>query len=64
VTWTRKSKHIGGRAFDIAVLVGGKITWDPLFYQAPGQIGMEVGLQWGGVWEKNRDLLHFEMREG
>jgi peptidoglycan L-alanyl-D-glutamate endopeptidase CwlK len=63
VTWTRSSKHCQGKAFDIAVMSKGKITWDPALYQEPGKIGMEVGLQWGGAWLKNRDLPHFEYRE-
>lgn len=62
VTWTRKSRHIGGKAFDIAVLIGGRVTWDPLFYQTPGEIGMSVGLKWGGTF-KTPDLPHFELME-
>ena len=28
VTWTRKSKHIDGEAFDICILKNGKLCWD------------------------------------
>ncbi|HOL44530.1 MAG TPA: M15 family metallopeptidase [Methanothrix sp.] len=69
VTWTRKSKHIEGRAFDIAILRDGKPCWDvkadvnqdsvPDYIQA-GEIGESVGLIWGGRWKKP-DYPHFEV---
>jgi LAS superfamily LD-carboxypeptidase LdcB len=51
VTWTRNSKHTQGKAFDIAMLKGGKVTWEPGEYQRLGQLG-----DW-----KVRDLGHFEV---
>lgn len=60
VTWTRNSKHTQREAFDIAVLKAGKITWDTKDYMQPGQIGMEIGLNWGGIWKKSKDYPHFE----
>lgn len=59
VTWTLNSKHILGEAFDIAVLKNGKITWYVNDYKEAGRIGMELGLNWGGLW-KNKDYPHFE----
>jgi len=69
VTWTRKSKHIEGRAFDIAILKDGKPVWDlkadinddhiPDYDQA-GEIGESVGLRWGGRF-KNPDRPHYEV---
>lgn len=64
VTWTLKSKHIEGKAFDIAILDGkGKPTWDTKLYLKPGAIGEEVGLEWGGSWQK-KDYPHFQLKEG
>ena len=62
VTWTLKSKHIEGRAFDIAILKNGKITWDTADYQQAGEIGESAGLQWGGRW-KSPDYPHFQLQE-
>ena len=69
VTWTRKSKHIEGRAFDIAILRDGKPCWDvkadvngdavPDYDQA-GEIGESVGLRWGGRF-KSPDRPHYEV---
>lgn len=69
VTWTRKSRHIEGRAFDIAVLRDGKPCWDvkadvnadavPDYDQA-GAIGESVGLRWGGRFTPP-DRCHFEV---
>lgn len=69
VTWTKKSKHIEGKAFDIAILVNGKICWNPSLdadgdgvpeYTEAGKIGEALGLTWGGRF-KNPDAPHFEM---
>lgn len=69
VTWTLKSKHIDGLAFDIAILADGKPNWDtkvnvnqndiPDYIEA-GRIGRQCGLIWGGDFG---DLPHFEYRE-
>lgn len=69
VTWTKKSKHIEGRAFDIAILRDGKPVWDikadvngdaiPDYDQA-GEIGEAVGLRWGGRF-KSPDRPHYEV---
>lgn len=61
VTWTMRSKHIDGDAFDIAVKVNGKVSWDPINYQRPGMIGESVGLTWGGLWKGKPDYPHFEI---
>jgi len=70
VSWTMNSRHVVGRAIDIApfsqYLLHGrdKLQWDgsdPV-WAAIGAIGQRVGLQWG-VWKdgRNIDLGHFEM---
>lgn len=69
VTWTLKSKHIDGRAFDIAIMINGKICWNPTLdadndgvseYTEAGLIGESVGLRWGGRF-KSPDAPHFEI---
>jgi len=62
VTWTLKSKHIEGKAFDVAIIANGKITWDEGAYFVVGAIGEEIGLKWGGRFE-NPDMPHFELKE-
>lgn len=63
VTWTKNSQHNVRRAFDIAVFKNGKITWNTNDYLKPGEIGRNVGLQWGGDWKKTKDYPHFEYKE-
>ena len=73
VTWTKKSKHIDGLAFDIAVCTKDmKPHWDLKVdvdadgipdYEEAGKIGESVGLVWGGRW-KTPDYPHFELPSG
>lgn len=75
VSWTKNSRHLSGRAIDIAPydiyqLTGpDKLKWnasDPV-WQRIGEIGESVGLVWGGRWGQQPgstakpDLGHFEM---
>lgn len=62
VTWTRKSNHLHGAAFDVAIMQGGKITWEPKEYLELGRIARKIGLVWGGDW-KQKDYGHFELDE-
>jgi peptidoglycan L-alanyl-D-glutamate endopeptidase CwlK len=62
VTWTRKSKHVEGKAFDIVIMRNGKPVWnakDKDWLRA-GEIGESVGLIWGGRFKKV-DACHFEI---
>lgn len=72
VTWTRRSRHITGEAFDIAIKKDGKPTWDlkanvnkneiPDYAEA-GAIGERCGIEWGGSWtSKKKDYPHFQLR--
>lgn len=55
---TLNSKHLVGRAVDLAPMLNGKLRWDwPLFFpifHAMKAAAKEVGvvLRWGGVWDK------------
>lgn len=61
---TMNSKHLTGEAFDIAVLLNGKITWKSKYYEPFCQIGESIGLASGGLWKNFRDFPHFEYRRG
>jgi len=61
-TWTLKSKHLDGRAIDIAPSKDGKAIWwnaPPEVWERMGEIGEAHGAVWGGRW-KNKDSPHFE----
>jgi len=63
-SWTRNSKHLIGKAIDIAPeeLLTEKL-WAPksqLWYRL-GEIGESIGLKWGGRFKKHGDPSHFEM---
>jgi hypothetical protein len=73
VTWTRKSRHTGRTAFDIAILLDGIPVWDTkvnvneneeLDYFEAGDIGERVGLEWGGRFKPKPDYCHFQLPKG
>ena len=59
VTWTTKSKHITGRAFDFDFLEPADNS-DPDAWEIAGEVGVGLGLSWGGDWDV-QDLRHFEL---
>jgi peptidoglycan L-alanyl-D-glutamate endopeptidase CwlK len=59
---TMNSKHLTGKAFDIAVMKNGKVSWVFDDYKPYGKIGEDLGLEWGGSW-KFRDGPHFQLKE-
>ncbi len=79
VTWTLNSKHLIdlddgetgndlSRAFDIAIVPGGKPCWDVKVdvnqdqisdYEQAGKLGEACGLRWGGRFRRP-DMPHFE----
>jgi peptidoglycan L-alanyl-D-glutamate endopeptidase CwlK len=64
---TMNSRHITGKAVDIAVLVDGKVTWDFPHYQTVAdhikKVAKELGIDivWGGDWQSFKDGPHFEL---
>ncbi len=64
---TLNSRHLTGRAVDLAVLRNGKVTWvweeyeylAGIMKQAAAELGVKI--IWGGDWEKFRDGVHFEL---
>ena len=69
-SWTKHSKHLVGQAIDICPYEvfqshgPDKLLWnseDPI-WQKIGDIGVKLGLRWGGNWTK-RDMGHFENKD-
>lgn len=61
VTWTKKSRHTGRRAWDICQNIKGKEYSDSGFFKACGDVAEELGITWGGTWP-TPDTPHFEIR--
>lgn len=65
---TMNSKHLTGRAVDLAPMVEGELRWDwPLFYplnKAMQRAADEFNtvITWGGDWRKFRDGPHWELK--
>jgi|LauGreDrversion4_2_1035121.scaffolds.fasta_scaffold21938_3 peptidoglycan L-alanyl-D-glutamate endopeptidase CwlK len=66
---TLKSKHLIGRAVDIAVFVEGKLTWDFKYYKPVAEHikkvaeTLKVNIIWGGDWRRLVDAPHFELKD-
>jgi len=64
---TMASKHLVGRAVDLAVVVGGEVRWDWPLYATLGAAlkahakDVEISIIWGGDWKTFRDGPHFEL---
>jgi peptidoglycan L-alanyl-D-glutamate endopeptidase CwlK len=50
-------------AFDIAIMVNGKIDWnvDNPAWKKAGMIGESVGLEWAGNWINFKEYPHFQL---
>ena len=62
VTWTRNSRHLSGRAYDLTQFSADGRTpiWDAPGYTTAGKVGESLGLVWGGRWKSSPDMPHFE----
>lgn len=64
---TLKSKHIIGKAVDLAPMVDGRVSWDwPLYHALAPHIKkaaaeMQVAIKWGGDWKSFKDGPHWEL---
>ena len=59
-----KSGNPAAEAFDIAILVNGKLNWDlehPV-WEIAGKLGEALGLEWAGRWTRFREGPHFQLR--
>lgn len=65
---TTNSKHLVGRAVDVAIVVDGEIRWDWPLYGLFAQnvkaaaASLEIPITWGGDWKTLRDGPHFELK--
>ena len=57
------SWHNFARAFDVAFIVHGRISWEGP-WEMVGRIGEQLGLEWGGRWHSFRDECHFQLTGG
>jgi peptidoglycan L-alanyl-D-glutamate endopeptidase CwlK len=66
---TMNSKHLTGRAVDLAVVVGSEVRWDWPLYKRLAQIikqtAKEAGvpIRWGGDWLRFKDGPHYELAD-
>lgn len=64
---TMKSKHLVGRAVDLAPMLDGQLRWDwPLFpriNEAMQRAAEDLGVKlvWGGSWRSFKDGPHWEL---
>lgn len=63
VTWTRNSKHIQRRAFDICENNTDDPYGDLEFFRKCAEIGREVGLTPGYYFEEVQDMPHYELNK-
>lgn len=66
-SWTLNSRHLSGKAVDVAILEGSVAVWDVAAYRElwewqirPAAAELGVLLEWGGSW-KQVDAVHFEL---
>ena len=66
---TMKSKHIEGKAVDLAAIVDGKIRWDwPLYIKISIDMKraseiLNTPIVWGGDWITLKDGPHFQLKD-
>jgi len=64
---TMNSRHITGKAVDIAVIREGEVTWDFKYYQLVAEHikkvakELDIDIVWGGDWQSFKDGPHFEL---
>ena len=54
------SWHNFGVAYDITLFSGKNPVWESPKYLRAGEIGEELGLEWGHRWKSFRDTPHFQ----
>ena len=55
------SNHNFGIAFDVGIFNGVLYLDDSPLYGRVGQVGCELGLEWGGDWKSFPDEPHFQL---
>uniref|UniRef100_A0A6H1Z898 Putative peptidase n=1 Tax=viral metagenome TaxID=1070528 RepID=A0A6H1Z898_9ZZZZ len=67
ITWAKpgQSFHNYGLAFDFVPMNEGKPDWKSLDkFQLVGEMGEDLGLEWGGRWPRKKDMPHLQMSFG
>jgi peptidoglycan L-alanyl-D-glutamate endopeptidase CwlK len=60
-----QSYHNFKLAYDIAIRVNGQIDWNNMeLYKQAGELGVSLGLEWGGDFKKIKDNDHFQYTFG
>lgn len=68
-TRTMNSKHIVGKAVDLAAIVEGQVRWDwPLYPKLATAMKraaeiLNVDIEWGGDWVTFKDGPHFQLKD-
>jgi peptidoglycan L-alanyl-D-glutamate endopeptidase CwlK len=68
-TRTMNSKHIVGKAVDLAAIVDGSVRWDwPLYAKLADAMKraaeiLNVEIEWGGDWITFKDGPHFQLKD-
>lgn len=67
-SWTMNSRHLTGKAVDLAAMFGRAAKWDwPLYYQLADAMfraaaKLNIPIEWGGHWKgKKKDGPHFQL---
>lgn len=60
-----KTGKPAAEAFDIAIIVDGKLNWDinHRVWQLAGEVGERLGLEWAGRWTKFKEGPHFQLKQ-
>ncbi|WP_099189296.1 M15 family metallopeptidase [Tepidibacter mesophilus] len=59
------SYHNYGLAFDCVPIINKKAQWDRIdLYEKMGQLGKNIGLEWGGDFKSFKDMPHFQWTGG
>jgi peptidoglycan L-alanyl-D-glutamate endopeptidase CwlK len=68
-TRTLNSKHLHGRAIDVAAIVGTEVRWDWPLYERISQAfksaaqDLGIAIVWGGDWASFPDGPHYELTD-
>jgi len=59
-----RSNHNFGIAWDIGLFKGPNYLQESLLYNVMGDLGRDLGLEWGGDWISFVDKPHFQLKTG
>lgn len=59
---TNRSLHLDGRAFDVDIHGWGRDEIPRWWFAQLGQLGVDLGLEWGGSFSGLYDPGHFQLR--